>query len=203
MAGDHVQMNLCSLHLGKNDMSVHALETALLQIESGLVNRNISIRSVRMGELRIQSTVTHRDVSLTAFCAGLAPLYISHLILSRNRIRCSGMLQLSKALRRMTHLQILDVSSNNLSYLGWNALAEVLVASKHLRELVVSGNHIRHSSTKTDAAASPQSPEQDSSVQLTLQNHAAESIGPLFGPICHVIVLVLTFAAARCRHVCF
>ena len=203
MAGDHVQMNLCSLHLGKNDMSVHALETALLQIESGLVNRNISIRSVRLGELRIQSTVTHRDVSLTAFCAGLAPLYISHLILSRNRIRCSGMLQLSKALRRMTHLQILDVSSNNLSYLGWNALAEVLVASKHLRELDVSGNHIRHSSTKTDAAASPQSPEQDSSAQLTLQNHAAESIGPLFGPICHVIVLVLTFAAARCRHVCF
>jgi hypothetical protein len=48
-AGDRVEIDLSRLHVGKNEMSVSALKIALQQVEVGFMNRNISIRSARLG----------------------------------------------------------------------------------------------------------------------------------------------------------
>jgi hypothetical protein len=51
MAGDRVRMDLRRLHCGKNDLSIDALKAALLQLESGLSSRQVSVRSIRLGEV--------------------------------------------------------------------------------------------------------------------------------------------------------
>jgi hypothetical protein len=135
--------------------------------------------------------------------AGLAPLFVSHVNLSGNRIGCSGMCELSRALRNNKHLQYLDVSSNNLCYLGWNALAEVLIASKHLQELDVSGNCIHRSSPAAEPAAAPQSLGRNSSADLSSRKHTAESICLHFEPLfCRECNAMLMFAASRHSYIC-
>jgi hypothetical protein len=49
--GDRVRMDLRRLHCGKNELSVDALKAALLQLESGLSSRQVSVRSIRLGEV--------------------------------------------------------------------------------------------------------------------------------------------------------
>ena len=44
-------MDLRRLHCGKNELSVDALKAALLQLESGLSSRQVSVRSIRLGEV--------------------------------------------------------------------------------------------------------------------------------------------------------
>jgi hypothetical protein len=49
LIGDEVTMDLCRLRLGEDDMSVDALRVALMQLEAGMLSRQVSIRSIRLG----------------------------------------------------------------------------------------------------------------------------------------------------------
>jgi hypothetical protein len=49
--GDRVSMDLGRLRIGENEMAVDALKVALQQLEVGIVNRQVSIRSIRLGKL--------------------------------------------------------------------------------------------------------------------------------------------------------
>lgn len=93
------------------------------------------------------------------------------------------MLEISKALISIKHIQVLDVSSNNLSYLGWNALADVVLMSKYLRELDLSGNCVHNSNYETDAACSTQPSDRESPYHQSLVGNTAEGSSlqyPLF-----------------------
>jgi hypothetical protein len=57
MAGGHVRMDLRRLRIGKNDMSVDALKAALADLELGLISKQVSIRSVRLGQLPILKSI--------------------------------------------------------------------------------------------------------------------------------------------------
>jgi Ran GTPase-activating protein (RanGAP) involved in mRNA processing and transport len=76
--------------------------------------------------------------------SGVAPLFITHLTLRQNGIKCRGMVAVSQALRWMKCLQLLDVSGNSIGCVGWNSLREPLAALKHLSQLDISGNLIHH-----------------------------------------------------------
>jgi hypothetical protein len=50
LAGDQVRMNLHRLHAGKSDESVDALRAALEQLQIGFMSRQVSVKSVRLGQ---------------------------------------------------------------------------------------------------------------------------------------------------------
>jgi hypothetical protein len=140
-------MDLRRLNIGKHDLSVDALKVALEQVESGFLNKHVSVRSIRIGALASCVHVTTAISNYTLFASpfsGTEPMHITHLNLGQNGIRCRGIAEISQALRCMKHLQILDLSGNKLGCVGWNALSEVLAASKHLLELRLSGNFVQH-----------------------------------------------------------
>ncbi len=178
-----MQMDLRRLRIGKNDISVDALKAALVELESGLGSRLLSVRSIRLGQLPSLNLKQKKCISYAAnscsectLLPGSAPVYITHLILTQNGIGCSGMLSIAIALSRMRCLMYLDLSGNKLSYIGWNALAHVLAASKYLLELHLSGNFIGHNDPVPDAETSPQSPGRGSPVQLNLPSAQVEGM---------------------------
>ncbi len=52
-----MRMDLRRLRIGKNDMSVDALKAALADLELGLISKQVSIRSVRLGQLPILKSI--------------------------------------------------------------------------------------------------------------------------------------------------
>ena len=82
---------------------------------------------------------------------GVAPLFITHLSLRQNGIKCRGMVAVSQALRWMKCLQLLDLSGNSIGCVGWNSLREPLAALKHLLQLDLSGNLIHHNDSVQSA----------------------------------------------------
>ena len=55
MTGNRVKMDLSRLRVGENEWSVDALKVALQQTEVGIMNGEVSIRSVRLGILYFDS----------------------------------------------------------------------------------------------------------------------------------------------------
>jgi hypothetical protein len=50
LPGDQVHMNLHRLQAGKSDASVDALRAALEQLQVGFMSRQVSVKSVRLGQ---------------------------------------------------------------------------------------------------------------------------------------------------------
>jgi hypothetical protein len=158
MAGDQIKLDLGRLNIGKNDLSVDALKAALEQVELGFSNKQVSVRSIRTG-IRVHDVQRQCHCCRLEMCincislSGTEPVYVTHLNLRQNGIRCRGMEEISRALRSMKHLRILDISGNKIGCVGWNALGDVLAAAKHLLELDLSGNHAHHADPAPVAAA--------------------------------------------------
>jgi hypothetical protein len=50
LSGDQVHLNLHRLQAGKSDASVDALRAALEQLQMGFMSRQVSVKSVRLGQ---------------------------------------------------------------------------------------------------------------------------------------------------------
>ena len=95
------------------------------------------------------------------------------------------MVEISKALSGMKHLQVLDVSGNHLSYAGWNALARIVLASRHLNELDISGNCIQAPTSKAEVFMSPKSPGRDFPAHINSLGDSVEGLVSTSCPFCN------------------
>ncbi len=65
----------------------------------------------------------------------------SHLILSRNRLGDEGLSIISRSVAKLTDLVVIDISNNNLTYRGIEALFHNLKQNYSLAEINLASRH--------------------------------------------------------------